>query len=552
MIDFKPYAERQFANIRELVSTTCATFKEKTAFQIRDGKDGYRYISFSEFGNSFYSLSTYFLNQGYKDKRIAVVGRNAYQWALSYVAATTVGCVVPIDKELHENDINDFINAADCVCVCGEEKIIKKLKPLLKEGIEALTYEEVEAAAKATVADEGFVDGLEIRKDETRILIFTSGTTGNSKGVCLSHHNICSNIYSTCQVVKIKPEDKTLSILPIHHTYECTLDFLLVFSKGGTTTYCDGLTKVQKNAVEYQPTLLVVVPALLKVLNNRIRDTLSKEAPKPWRKHFKELPLSEAMQKLPFFIRGIVKKKVRAKLGGQLQLFIVGAAALDPQLVHDFNALGIRTLQGYGLTECSPLLVGNCDFYLNAESTGIPMPGVQIKIDNPGEDGVGEILAKGENIMLGYFNDDEATAATFRDGWFCTGDLGYLGKDGELYITGRCKSVIVTENGKNIYPEELETRLGDYPIVGECLVLEGRSKGKICVKAKIYPDAATLKEELGRKPTEEEIAAEIEKAVDEINSKLPQYKAIIITQILDEPLEKTTTAKVKRFGKNVE
>ncbi|MBR4020799.1 MAG: AMP-binding protein, partial [Firmicutes bacterium] len=360
MVDFKPYAERQFANIRELVSTTCATFKEKTAFQIRDGKDSYRYISFAEFGNSFYSLATYFLNQGYKDKRIAVVGRNAYQWALSYVAATTVGCVVPIDKELHENDINDFINAADCVCVCGEDKIIKKLRPLLKEGIEALTYEEVEAAAKATTADEGFVDGLEIRKDETRILIFTSGTTGNSKGVCLSHHNICSNIYSTCQVVKIKPEDKTLSILPIHHTYECTLDFLLVFSKGGTTTYCDGLTKVQKNAVEYEPTLLVVVPALLKVLNNRIRDTLSKEAPKPWRKNFKELPLADAMQKLPFFLRGIVKKKVRAKLGGQLQLFIVGAAALDPQLVHDFNALGIRTLQGYGLTECSPLLVGNC------------------------------------------------------------------------------------------------------------------------------------------------------------------------------------------------
>jgi len=258
------------------------------------------------------------------------------------------------------------------------------------------------------------------------------------------------------------------------------------------------------------------------------------------------------MQKLPFFIRGIVKKKVRAKLGGNLRLFIVGAAALDPQLVYDFNALGIRTLQGYGLTECAPLLVGNCDFYLNAESTGIPIPGVDIKIDNPGEDGVGEILAKGENIMLGYFNDEEATNAVFRDGWFCTGDLGYLGKDGELYITGRCKSVIVTENGKNIYPEELETRLGDYPIVGECLVLEGKSKGKICVKAKIYPDAAALQEELGRKPTADEIASAVEKAVDEINDMLPQYKAIMITQILDEPLEKTTTAKVKRFGRNVE
>ena len=552
MVDYKPYADRRFSNIRELVSTTCNTFKEKTAFQIRDGKDAYRYISFAEFGNSFYSLATYFLNQGYKDKRIAVVGKNSYQWALSYVAATTVGCVVPIDKEVHESDMNDFINAADCVCVCGDEKILKKLKPLLREDVKTMTFEEVEAAAKATTADEGFVDELEIRKDETRILIFTSGTTGNSKGVCLSHHNICSDIYYTCQTVKIFPEDKTLSILPIHHTYECSLDFLLVFSKGGTTTYCDGLTKVQKNAVEYQPTILVVVPALLKVLNHRIRDTLAKEAPKPWRRHFAELPLADAMKKLPFFVRGIVKKKVRAKLGGQLRLFIVGAAALDPQLVHDFNALGITTLQGYGLTECAPLLVGNSDFYLNAESTGLPLPGIEIKIDNPGEDGVGEILAKGENIMLGYFNDEEATNAVFRDGWFCTGDLGYLGKDGELYITGRCKSVIVTENGKNIYPEELETRLGDYPVIGECLVLEARSKGKICVKAKIFPNATAIAEELGHKPTEEEITKAVEKVIDEVNSKLPQYKAIMITQILDEPLEKTTTAKIKRFGKNVE
>lgn len=552
MFEYKPYADKQYANIRELVSTTCKTFKDKTAFQIRDGKDAYRYISFSEFGNRFYGLATYFLNQGYKDKRIAVVGKNSYQWALTYVAATTVGCVVPLDKEVHEEDLNDFINAADCICVCGDEKIIKKLQPLLKEGIKAMTFDEVEKAATETVGDEGFVDGLEIRKDEMRILLFTSGTTGNAKGVMLSHHNICSDIYMTCQTVKIKPEDKTLSILPIHHTYECSLDFLLVFSKGGTTTYCDGLTKVQKNAVEYQPTLLVVVPALLKVLNNRIRATLAQEAPKPWRRHFAELSLADAMQKLPFFIRGIVKKKVRAKLGGKLELFIVGAAALDPQLVRDFNALGIRTLQGYGLTECSPLLVGNSDFYLNPESTGLPLPGIEIKIDNPGEDGVGEILAKGENIMLGYFNDEEATKAVFRDGWFCTGDLGYLGKDGELYITGRCKSVIVTENGKNIYPEELETRLGDYPVVGECLVLEGKSKGKICVKAKIFPNVTAIAEELGHKPTAEEIAAAVEKVVDEINSKLPQYKAIMITQILDEPLEKTTTAKVKRFGKNVE
>ena len=391
-----------------------------------------------------------------------------------------------------------------------------------------------------------------IEKDETRIIIFTSGTTGNSKGVCLSQHNICSNIYSTVQMVKVNDFDSTLSILPLHHTYECTLNNVLFLTRGACITYCDGLTKVAKNIAEYQPSILVVVPALLKVLNKRIKSGIIKDCPSLYRKHFENLSLAEALQKCPFFIRKIICKKVKKTLGGKIRLFIVGAADLDTSLVEDFGALGIRTLQGYGLTECAPLLAGNNDFHLNKASTGPAIPDVELKIDNPNDEGVGEILARGDNIMLGYYNDPEATEAVFRDGWFCTGDLGCIDNEGDLYIKGRIKNVIVTENGKNIYPEELETRLSEYPEIGEALVFASEENGETFVKARIFPNLEYLKEKFGdKKPSDEEIKKAVQNAIKNVNSKIPNYKHIKIVEVLSSALEKTTTQKIKRFGKNV-
>ena len=356
------------------------------------------------------------------------------------------------------------------------------------------------------------------------------------------------------QAVKITPKDRTLSLLPLHHTYECTLDFLLTFSKGCLITYCDGLTKVKKNLVEYKPTILVVVPAVLKMLSKQIKKGVAASCPKKYTKLFEEHTLGYAMAHTMFPIRWAIKKSVREQLGGEMRLFIVGAAAVEPYLIEDFDALGIETLQGYGLTECAPLVAGNCDFYMNVNSAGKVMPGNEMKIDNPNAEGVGEILTRGDNLMLGYFNNPEATEAVFKDGWFRTGDLGYIDKDGWLYIRGRSKNVIVTPNGKNIYPEELEERLGNCPEISEVIVVAGEDKnGETSVKAKIVANLEELKAKFADLDINdpEAVKAKIKAVVDDINDKIPAYKKIRIVEVVKE-LEKTTTAKIKRYGKNVE
>ncbi len=546
------YKEKRFFNFREIICNGAEKFANNTAYVVKKKEGDYTKIKYSDLKKYYYSFCTYLIEKGMLGQKIAVVGANSFQWALSYLCAATVGVVVPIDKELQPEDVNDFLKSADCKMVCTDNARIEKLKGIADENMLYTDFADVLDIASSHSADEAAVDAIKIEKDETRIIIFTSGTTGNSKGVCLSQFNICSNIYSTVQMVKVNDFDSTLSILPLHHTYECTLNNVLFLTRGACITYCEGLTKVAKNITEYQPSILVVVPALLKVLNKRIKAAIIKDCPALYRKHFENLPLSKALKKCPFFIRMVICKKVKKSLGGKIRLFIVGAADLDVSLVEDFGALGIRTLQGYGLTECAPLLAGNNDFHLNKASTGPAIPDVEIKIDDPNDEGVGEILARGDNIMLGYYNDPEATEAVFRDGWFCTGDLGCLDKYGDLYIKGRIKNVIVTENGKNIYPEELETRLSECPEVGEALVYASEENGETYVKAKVFPNLEYLKEKFGdKKPTEDDIRTAVQNAIKNVNSKIPNYKHIKIVEILSSALEKTTTQKIKRFGKNV-
>lgn len=551
----KLYKEKRFANYREIVNYAADTYKDKAAFQIRDkAQGGYRFISYEEVRDYYYALCAAFIEKGYKGKRIAIMGKNSCEWSLCYLAASTVGCVVPIDKEVSAEDASEFMESAECVAMISDKK--------LSAAVSAVGY-------KADYYDFSFVwdrvlnvsdsikeeiDAIELPKDKCQILIFTSGTTGNSKGVCLSQHAVCSNIYSTVQAVKITPKDRTLSLLPLHHTYECTLDFLLVFSKGCLITYCDGLTKVKKNLVEYKPTILVVVPAVLKMLSKQIKKGVAASCPKKYTKLFEEHTLGYAMAHTMFPIRWAIKKSVREQLGGEMRLFIVGAAAVEPYLIEDFDALGIETLQGYGLTECAPLVAGNCDFYMNVNSAGKVMPGNEMKIDNPNAEGVGEILTRGDNLMLGYFNNPEATEAVFKDGWFKTGDLGYIDKDGWLYIRGRSKNVIVTPNGKNIYPEELEERLGNCPEISEVIVVAGEDKnGETSVKAKIVANLEELKAKFADLDINDAdaVKAKIKAVVDDINDKIPAYKKIRIVEVVKE-LEKTTTAKIKRYGKNVE
>ncbi len=546
----KYYKEKKLTDFRELINRSAKLHASKAAFYIKkDG--GYRTITFAMLKKAYYALCNSFIDMGLRNMKIAVIGRNSYEWVLSYLAAATVGIAVPLDKEIDSSDIANFLTLSESAAICIDDSICERDRGVSYSNTRTIRFSELESLCQKEYIDYDKIDSIAIPKDKMQVLLFTSGTTGFSKGVCLSQNNILSNIYSTVRVVKIKSNDRTMSILPLHHTYECTLDCLLILSRGACITYAESLLKIAKNISEYNPSVLVVVPALLKTLHRRIIAKVKQGIPKKYISLFINNDFSVAMSKLPFVIRIAVCQKVKKSLGGKIRLFIVGAADLDTSIVDDFTSLGIRTLQGYGLTECSPLLAGNSDFYFNAKSTGIAMPDVELMIDEPNAEGVGEILARGDNIMLGYFNEPEETKQVFRNGWFHTGDLGYLGKDNSLYITGRRKNVIVAENGKNIYPEELEARLSDFSEIEEVIIVPHRENDKTQIKAKLYPCIEYLKEKLGHSPSADEIKKQMELIVSEINNKIPDYKRIRVIEILTQALEKTTTKKVKRFGTNL-
>ncbi len=545
----KPYRERRFRDFREIINYGARKYRRRPALWLRGEGKKAAYISYGELKERYYALCEALLSRGLVGQKIAIVGKNGPAWVLSYLAAATVGVAVPLDRELSGEDLSAFIREAECRALCVEDgaavpELPKELLPFSFSAVMALSERDVSRAARRRV------DSLTLPKEQMQILLYTSGTTGSGKGVCLSQYNICSCIHSTVRVVRIGRKDTMLSILPLHHTYECTLNCLLPLSRGASIGYCEGLTRIQKNMREYRPTVLVFVPALLKLLGKRLLSSIEKGCPGRYRARLREGGLS-AVASLPLFLRVAVRRRVRAALGGRLFRIIVGAAPLDPSLVLGFSALGIRVLQGYGLTEASPLLAGNSDLFHRADSVGLAVPGVSLRIDSPNEAGIGEILAKGDNIMLGYYRDPEETARTLADGWLHTGDLGCLDEEGALFIKGRKKSVIVTENGKNIYPEELEGRLSRFPEVGEALVLAGESNGEVCVKAKILPNLDFIKEQLGRLPGVEEIEGRLFEIVREVNRRIPDYKRIRVTEILKEGLEKTTTRKIKRYGENM-
>ena len=546
-------------DFRHLVYQSESLYGSLIAFHLRDRK-----ITYAEFAREYRALCTSFIKRGYMGKRIAISGANSYNWILSYLAAATVGVAVPIDKELDAADILNFINEAECSAVFADGDILSKLA--LENSVESYAISNSKKAeitadsfislikAGAKLYSEGLttIDKMNVDNEEMSILIFTSGTTGNSKGVCLSQKNICSNINQTAQMVKVDKTLHSLSVLPLHHTYETTLGHLLLLSGGACISYADGLRQVAKNIAEYSPSVLIVVPLLLEFILNRIESNIRKSLPAKMLPP-EGTPLKDIIESLPALVRVVVKRKVKKNLGGKLRLLIVGAAPIKPETIETFLTLGITTYQGYGLTETSPLIAGNNDFYMNPNAVGLPIHGVEIKIENPNDEGVGEIVAKGDNVMLGYYNDEEATAHVMRGGYFHTGDLGRFDSDGFLYITGRCKNVIVAQNGKNIYPEELEERLTEHPFVSESLVLGvENTKGGTAIKAKIFPCIEKIKEQYGEtKPTNDAILTEISKVVAALNDKLPTYKKITVTETVWEPFEKTTTKKIKRFGNNM-
>lgn len=559
----------EVTNFKEMLDRSATIFKTRTAFKLKDNEGKIYNKTYEELKKEVTALGTSLIEKGLLNKRIAVIGKNSYNWGISYLAASIVGIVVPIDKELHSDDVINFMNVSETECILGDSKnlkqIVENMDKLKNKNTIFISFDEqntdknfieinVELENGNKLLEKGNTkfDEIKINPDELRILLFTSGTTGNAKGVCLSQRNICSNILSTYGIVKVKRSDLFFSVLPIHHTYECTLGFLLPLYSGASICFCEGLRYISDNMAEYHPSMILCVPLLLEKMYQKIIKNMQKSLPEKYIKNLKEN--ENIIDKLPFYLKGIVKLKVKNTLGGRLRKFIVGAASVNPIIADMFDKLGLDTLQGYGLTECAPLVAGNTDFFKKNDSAGLPIPNVEYKIENPNEEGVGEIVVKGPNVMLGYYNMPEETEKVLKDGWFYTGDLGKIDENGFLYITGRCKSVIVTKNGKNIYPEELEAYLNDSPLVSESLVLgvQKENDDETYVNAQIFPNIEAITEYLkGTVPTKEEIKKLMSDVVSSVNKKIPNYKHIKSFIVRDKEFEKTTTQKIKRYGDNM-
>ena len=549
-------------DLKDMLYKTTLRNQNKVAFKLKDNEGKIVNTTYLDFRKDVEALGTKLIEMGLKNKRIAIIGKNSYEWAVSYLACVVVGIVVPIDKESSDENIKEFLNSSKADAIISDTKFLDRIEKFKSELKNKLIKIDMQNTLKYTnfryLIDDGkrlisngnrdFID-TKINPDEMRILLFTSGTTGNSKGVMLSHKNICSNIISVAKIVKVDNSTSVLSILPLHHTYECTLGFLLVLYGGGNIAYMEGLRYITKNIQEFKPTFILCVPLLLENVYKKIIKTLKESLPNKYTQDENNI-----IQNLPFYLKPIIKRKIKKSLGGKIKTFIVGAAAIKPEIVESFVALGIKVLQGYGLTECSPLVAGNNDTYYKAESCGMPIPDVEYKIDNPNEEGIGEIITRGPNIMLGYYENKEATDKVLINGWFHTGDLGYIDDEEFLYISGRSKNMILTKNGENIYPEEIENILNDNDLIEESLII-GTSNGKddVQVKAKIFPNIEAIKEYLGNKvPTKEEITKTVNEIIKKANERLPNFKHIKSFKIMDEDFERTTTNKVKRFGKNME
>ena len=558
----KYHKTEEVTNFKDMLYRSSDIYRSRTAFKRKD-KDGKIFsTTYAEFKNDVVYLGTSLIEKGFLNKRIAVIGKNSYEWSVSYLAASIVGIVVPLDKELHPHDVINFMNVSQTACILGDNKNLNSVLDNIEkvENPDTLfitfdpkkemnnSYEKLlENGKKLYENGNHTFDDIKVDPDEMRILLFTSGTTGSAKGVCLSQRNICSNILSTYGIVKVKRSDLFFSILPLHHTYECTLGFLLPIYSGASVCHCEGLRHIVKNIQEFHPSVILCVPLLLENVHKSIIKNMNKSLPEKYRTED-----GNPYKNLPFIIKKVVRNKVKNTLGGRLRVFIVGAAAANPNIIADFKDLHLNTLQGYGLTECSPLVAGNTDFFQKDDAAGLPIPNVEYKIDSPNEEGVGEILVKGPNVMLGYYEDEEKTKQTIVDGWFHTGDLGRVDENGYLYITGRCKSVIVTKNGKNIYPEEVEYYLNDNPLISEAMVLGIQKDDDMYVNAQIYPNIEAITEYLkGSVPTKEEIWKVIADSVSSVNKLLPNYKHIKSFGIRDKEFEKTTTQKIKRYGNNM-
>lgn len=564
---YEIYQTKEYYNLKEVLANAFENYPENIAFKIKNHNAEnitYREIKYKEFEKEINSLGTALIDMGMKSKRIAVIGKNRYEWILSYVAVVNgTGIVVPLDKGLPDEEIRSSLERSKTDCVIFAKDYIDCMKKIKEENTtqieKFICMDELSEAEKKEgfsylgdllengkklleAGNKEFVNA-EIDNNKMSVILFTSGTTSKSKAVALSHRNIASNIEAMNKVEGIRSTDVNMAFLPLHHTFGCT-GILLFLNHGCTNVFCDGIRHIQSNLKEYKVSVFVCVPLLIEAMYKKIEKEIEKQGKTKLIKV--ATGVSNSLLKVGIDVRRKLFKDIINNLGGNLRLIISGASALDKKVAKAFNDFGILTIQGYGLTETSPVLAAENENCIKYGSIGLSMPGVTLKIDNPNEQGIGELIAKGPNVMLGYYENQEATDEVIKDGWFHTGDLARQDKDGYFFITGRMKNVIVLKNGKNIYPEELETLIGKLPYVEESMVFGYPKDDDLVVAVKIVYNKDYVKQNFGD-ISEEELYNKIWTDVKQINQELTNYKHIKKLIISDEPMIKTTTAKIKRF-----
>jgi len=565
----KYYEETHYKTVKEIFKRSIEKYKNNIYILERpnhDHKAKFEEFTYERFGNDAINLGTGLMKYlNLSNERIIIIGENTYYWYVSYFSILCgVGIAVPVDKELPNNEIENVIKRSHAAAVIYSKKkkdAIDKIKdnlPMVKYFIEMNSNDGVQGrdvgiehviAEGKKLTDAGNTEymDVEIDPEEFKFLIFTSGTTSQAKGVMLCHRNLAENVNAVSKYVKLYERDRFFSVLPLHHTYESSIGALLPFANGSSVAICGGLRYIVPDMQEAKPTAMLAVPLLVESLYKKINQSIEKSGKAGLVNSM--IHLTNALKSVGIDIKRKVFKEIYDNLGGNMRIIVSAAAPIDKKIGKWVQDIGIEFLQGYGLTETAPIaaLTPECDPRVG--SVGLPVNCAQIKIHNPNENGEGEIWIKSQTLMLGYYEDEEATKEVVHDGWFNSGDIGYQDKDGYVYVTGRSKNVIVTQNGKNIYPEEIELLLSKIPEIQECMVYGKEVEGEkeLIISVKVIPNMEEIENLHGKDLSEEEIHKIIWNKIKEVNKSLTSYKAIKNLEIKHDEFAKTTTMKIKRY-----
>ena len=555
------YDYLEIKDLKDMLNKTGKLYAERPAYKIKVEEGKYQTYTHKEVRDMINALGTALIDLGLKGKRIAVIGENRYEWEIAYLSIVCgTGIVVPLDKSLPANELERLIERSDIEAIFYTKKysdIIQniryseknKLKHLIsmdsdEHGEEIYSQKELIQTGKKLI-EEGKKEFLkaQINPKEMNIMLFTSGTTSKSKVVALSHENVCTNLMDIGSVLDVTQEDVFLSILPIHHVFECTVGFLFSLYKGAETVFCDGLRHIVENLNEYHVTVMACVPGIYERIFMIIRKKLEKQGKLEEILENEEKYKNSSMQE-----KKEVFKEIHDMLGGKIKLLISGAAALDKTIEEKYRLLGLNLVQGYGLTETSPVVAVGTNKNYKLGSIGKTVPSVEAKLVDVNDDGIGELVVRGSSVMLGYYENEKVNKKSLQDGWFYTGDLAKIDEEGYIFICGRKKSVIVLKNGKNIFPEEMENLVNKIEGIKESFIfgkIQSNDENNIKINVKIVFDRDIIKD-VYKVEKDEEIYKVLSKKIKEVNQTMPSYKAIRGMLLTEEPLIKTTTNKIKR------